>query len=113
MAKRRFRHTPEIEMMDCSEHGHVTAPCLACHTLVVMATGLLPRRSDRGYRHGVLEFDFEPEEAENYRRFRAEYPHGMGPVADQDDLDNSVAVARITEEESWFVKPRKRKSEPF
>ena len=104
MGKCRFRQTPEVRMMWCPEcRAYVTRPCIACQTRAAIATGLVTHRSDRGYEGQILEFDFQPEEAENYRAFRAEYPHGLGPLAEQVTLDNSVAVARITEEESWFV----------
>jgi hypothetical protein len=39
--------------------------------------------------------------------------YGMGPVADQDDLDNSEEEVRITDEEASFVPRRKRKCEVF
>lgn len=105
MAKRR--------MMVCQEHGHVPAPCVACTTLAAMATRLVRRRSDRGYEGQVLEFDFEPEEAENYRVFHERYPNGMGPLGEQVSLDSSAQVEKISKEEYWFVARRKRKSEVF
>lgn len=94
-------------MMWCPEcRAYVTASCIACQTRAAIATGLLPRRSDRGYRNGTLEFDFEPEEAENYRVFREQYPHGMGPLSEQVSLDNSAQVERISELAQFYHKPK-------